>query len=124
MAAEPIDVQTAFEMWRAGDTVIDVRSPSEYAQGHIAGALNVPIETLPLAAARLPAGPVIAACSLGRRGGRAAELLDLAGRTSFSIIGGTKAWQAAGLPVLSGSEPGLRQEQRGWRRRGPSRRPS
>jgi rhodanese-related sulfurtransferase len=114
MAAEPIDVQTAFQMWRAGDTVIDVRSPSEYAQGHIAGALNVPIDTLPLAAEQLPDGPVITACSLGRRGGRAAELLDLVGRTSFSIIGGTKAWQAAGLPILSGPEPG-HFRRRGWR---------
>jgi rhodanese-related sulfurtransferase len=116
MAAERIDVQTAWQMWRAGDTVIDVRSPAEYAQGHIAGALNVPIETLLRAAAELPDGPVIAVCSMGRRGGRAAELLDLAGRTSFSIIGGTKAWQAAGLPTLAGAEPGSRR-QRGWWRR-------
>ena len=42
MAAERIDVVTAHEMWRAGDTVIDVRTADEYARGHIAGALNVP----------------------------------------------------------------------------------
>jgi rhodanese-related sulfurtransferase len=45
---------------------------------------------------------------LGGRAGRAAELLDLAGRTAFSIAGGTKAWQAAGLPVRSGPDPGKR----------------
>jgi rhodanese-related sulfurtransferase len=105
MAAERIDVDTAREMWRAGDTVIDVRSPDEYALGHIAGAINVPIDTLPTGADALPAGPVLTACGSGGRAGRAADLLDLAGRTAFTIAGGTKAWQAAGLPVVSGGEP-------------------
>src|SRR3954467_13713031 len=104
MAAERIDVATAREMWRAGDTVIDVRTPDEYARGHIAGALNVPIDTLPKAAANLPDGPVLTACSMGGRAGRAADLPDAAGRVAFVIDGGTKAWQAAGLPVIRGVE--------------------
>ena len=99
---------TAHEMWLLGDIVIDVRTPDEYALGHIAGALNVPIGTLPLAARELPPGPVIATCSLGGRAGRAADLLDLTGRSAFSIAGRVKAWQAAGLPVRSGPEPGKR----------------
>ena len=33
------------------------------------------------------------------------ELLELAGRAAFSIEGGTKAWQAAGLPVVTGGNP-------------------
>lgn len=105
MAAERIPVATAREMWRAGDTIIDVRSPQEYAGGHIAGALNVPIDTLPKGAEALPEGPVITACSMGGRAGRAAELLALTGRTTFSIEGGTKAWQAAGLPIVTGAQP-------------------
>jgi rhodanese-related sulfurtransferase len=105
MAAERIDVDTAREMWRAGDTVIDVRSPDEYALGHIAGAINVPMGTLPTGADALPDGPVLTACGSGGRAGRAADLLDLAGRTAFTIAGGTKAWQAAGLPVVSGRGP-------------------
>ncbi len=105
MTAERIDVRTAHEMWRAGDTVIDVRLPEEYATGHIAGALNVPIDMLPKAAAALPDGPVITACSMGGRAGRAAELLALAGRSAFSIEGGTKAWQRAGFPVVRGALP-------------------
>ena len=54
MAAERIDVSTAREMARAGDLIIDVRSADEYAGGHIAGAINVPIDTLPKAAESLP----------------------------------------------------------------------
>jgi rhodanese-related sulfurtransferase len=105
MAAERIDVQTAREMWRAGDTIIDVRSADEYASGHIAGAVNVPIDTLSKAVEGLPEGPLITACSMGGRAGRAADLLDGAGRTAFTIIGGTKAWQAAGLPISLGGQP-------------------
>lgn len=103
MAAEQIDPRVAREMMRLGDTLIDVRSPDEYANSHIAGTLNVPIDRL--AKAELPDGPIITTCSLGGRGGRAAEMLDRAGRTAFTIAGGTKAWQAAGLPVTTGAAP-------------------
>jgi rhodanese-related sulfurtransferase len=106
--AEVIDVRTAREMWRLGDTVIDVRTPQEYAGGHISGAINVPIDTLPVGADSLPEGQILTACSMGGRGGRAARLLVLMGRTAFSIEGGTKAWQAAGLPIHVGPEPGPR----------------
>lgn len=105
MAAERVDIATAREMWRIGDTVIDVRSPDEYASGHIAGARNVPIDTLSSAVDSLPDGPVLTACSMGGRAARAADLLDAAGRIAFTIDGGTKAWQAAGLPITLGSQP-------------------
>jgi rhodanese-related sulfurtransferase len=117
VAAERVDVSTAQEMWRAGDPIIDVRSPSEYAQGHIAGALNVPLDTLPLGARKLPDGPILTACGMGGRAGRAAELLDLAGRTAFFIAGGTKAWAAAGLPVVVGPEPEGPADKHHWFRR-------
>src|SRR6185437_6814344 len=123
VAAERVDVSTAQEMWRAGDPIIDVRSPSEYAQGHIAGALNVPLDTLPLGARKLPDGPILTACGMGGRAGRAAELLDLAGRTAFFIAGGTKAWAAAGLPVVVGPEPEGPADQHHWFRRRRIHRP-
>jgi rhodanese-related sulfurtransferase len=108
VTAEVVDVATAHEMWLLGDPVIDVRTPAEYAGGHIAGAINIPIDRLPSAADALPPGQVLTACSLGGRGGRAANLLMLSGRTAFSIQGGTKAWQAAGFPVHVGADPGWR----------------
>ena len=117
MPAEVIDVATAAQMWRLGDLFIDVRTPAEYAHGHIAGALNVPINTLPAAERELPPGPVITACSAGGRGGRAATLLALVGRTAFTVSGGTKAWRAAGLPVVTGPNPGPRRAPRGFLRR-------
>jgi rhodanese-related sulfurtransferase len=105
VAAERVDVHTAFEMQRAGDTIVDVRTPEEYLTGHIAGAINVPIAHL-LSGDRLPAGQLLTACSTGNRGGRAADLLTRAGRTAFAIDGGVKAWSAAGLPVARGPHAG------------------
>jgi rhodanese-related sulfurtransferase len=106
MAAERVDVSTAAQMWRYGDLILDVRSPDEYSTGHIAGALNVPIHLLPLAARDLPPGPILTACSRGGRAARAADLLDLDGRVAFVIDGGTVGWQRAGLPIVRGAEPG------------------
>lgn len=105
MAAERIDVPTARAMHEAGDPIIDVRTPDEYASGHITGALNIPIGMLPKGLDGLGDGPVITTCSSGGRGGRAADLLDAAGRTAFTIDGGTKAWQAAGFSVTTGPSP-------------------
>lgn len=104
MAAETIDATTAAEMAKSGDAIIDVRSPQEYAGGHIAGARNIPIDTLP--GATLPDGPIITTCTMGGRAGRAAQMLDAMGRQAFSIRGGTQMWQSAGLPIVTGAQPG------------------
>ena len=105
MAAERIDPTVAREMQQAGDLIIDVRTPDEYASGHVTGAVNIPIELLPKGMDGLGDGPVITTCGSGGRGGRAADLLDTAGRTAFTIDGGTKAWQAAGLSITTGPTP-------------------
>ena len=103
MAAESVEPKVAAEMMRHGDVVVDVREPSEYAESHVDGAINIPIGSLP--GADLPDGPLITTCAGGRRAERAADLLDEMGRTAFWIDGGTEAWAAKQLPVVSGSEP-------------------
>lgn len=115
-SAEEIDVAVAAAAWAAGDLVIDVRTPQEYATGHVAGALNVPLGMLPAAARELPAGQVVTVCTSGGRSWRAAQLLARQGRTALSVRGGTKAWRAAGHPIATGATPGVR------RRPGPLRR--
>lgn len=97
--AELVDPASARRRQRDGELIIDVRSPEEFAQGHIAGAVNIPIDDL--ASATLPDGPVMTTCGGGGRGGRAAEALAATGRQAYSIDGGTRAWQALGLPVDS-----------------------
>ncbi|NEE00913.1 rhodanese-like domain-containing protein [Phytoactinopolyspora halotolerans] len=103
-------------MWQAGDLMVDVRLPEEYAAGHIAGAVNIPIRDLPVRQSELPGGQIITVCSTGNRSRRAATTLAALGRTSCSLRGGTKAWAAAGHPVVAGPEPGERRRRPFWRR--------
>jgi rhodanese-related sulfurtransferase len=107
--AEEIDVATAHAMWQAGDLVVDVRLPEEYAHSHIAGAVNVPLDRIAVRATELPPGQVVAVCSMGNRSRRGADAFARAGRDAFTMRGGTKAWAAAGLPIETGSEPGERE---------------
>lgn len=107
-SAEEVDVAVAVAAWAAGDTVLDVRTPEEYALGHVTGALNVPLGRLAVAARDLPAGQLITVCTSGGRSWRAAQLLARQGRTALSVRGGTKAWRAAGHPVTTGPTPGTR----------------
>ncbi|WP_020578644.1 rhodanese-like domain-containing protein [Actinopolymorpha alba] len=107
-AVEEIDVAAARARWEAGDPIVDVRTAEEYAAGHIPGALNVPLDRIPVRAGTLPRGEVVTACSMGNRSRQGAERLARQGRTAVSLRGGTKAWAAAGLPVVTGPEPGPR----------------
>ena len=94
---ELIDPASARRRQRDGGLIIDVRTAQEFAAGHIAGAVNIPIDEL--ASAMLPDEPVMTTCGSGGRGGRAAEALTAAGHEAYSIDGGTRAWQELGLPM-------------------------
>jgi rhodanese-related sulfurtransferase len=106
--AEEIDVDVARAMWDVGDLVVDVRTPDEYAHGHIAGSVNVPLDRIAVRAAELPPGQIVAVCSMGNRSRRGADAFARAGRDAFSMRGGTKEWARAGLPIVTGPEPGDR----------------
>ncbi len=95
-------------------TVIDVRDPMEYASGHIAGSLNVPLPQL--CKASLPQGPLVLVCQSGYRSGRGVAQLRRQRHSApvSELEGGLPAWQQAGLPVrkLKGAPlPLLRQVQ-------------
>jgi len=80
-------------------TVIDVREPMEYAGGHIAGSLNVPLSRI--TQANLPCGPLVLVCQSGNRSANAlAQLLQQGHPDPLAELeGGIPAWQQAGLPV-------------------------
>jgi hydroxyacylglutathione hydrolase len=70
----------------ADDTVVlDVRQTDEYRDGHVRGALNVPVHELTDRTSELPAGVVWVHCATGYRASVAASLLDLAGRSVVLI---------------------------------------
>jgi glyoxylase-like metal-dependent hydrolase (beta-lactamase superfamily II)/rhodanese-related sulfurtransferase len=83
----------------AAPIVVDVRSESEHAGGHIAGSLNIPLTHLDERIDEIPAGrPVAVHCEGGYRSAIAASLLQRLGRRDVhDMVGGYKAWLAAKL---------------------------
>ncbi len=59
--------------------VIDVREPFEYKQGHVSGALNIPLSELSAGHPKLnhldKSRPIITYCNSGNRSGMAVEIL-------------------------------------------------
>ena len=86
----------------AGAVVVDVRSPEEFAAGHVDGAINIPLEELPARAAELPKSQlVVTVCGKGGgRSDRAAEQLRAQGFEQVRpLCGGTHAWQQQQHPT-------------------------
>jgi rhodanese-related sulfurtransferase len=82
--------------------LIDVRTPGEYAAGHVPGAVNVPLDTLSAAAVGAlvpPGGEVWVICEVGGRSAAASKQLAAWGLAPVNVDGGTRAWRAAGWPV-------------------------
>src|SRR5690348_17090778 len=77
--------------------VIDVRSPAEYASGHVPGATNIPMEQLE---ARLDdvAQEVVLVCQAGTRATISAGWIREQ-RKAMVLEGGTETWQRAGYPL-------------------------
>jgi rhodanese-related sulfurtransferase len=80
---------------------IDVRTPSEFAAGHAARAVNIPLNELTANFGRIEKNePVYVICETGRRSKEAAEILSKNGYSwVFDVSGGTSAWREAGLPI-------------------------
>ncbi len=89
-----VDGATAKALVDAGAKVVDVRTPEEFASGHVPGAVNVPYDEI---AGRLSDvgpkdAPVIVYCRSGRRSGIAAEVLKKAGYTKVFDLQAATAW--------------------------------
>ena len=83
--------------------IADVRRTGEWEDGHIEGAVLLPLDQIPVAIKQLdPAYPVAVHCKSGYRSAIAASLLLRAGfRQVVNVTGGFDAWKAAGLPVAT-----------------------
>ena len=81
--------------------VLDVRTPAEYAEGHVPGAVNVPHDQLASRLAEVPKDKdVVLYCRSGRRTALAAEVLASHGYTRLSHLeGDMQAWVDRGRRV-------------------------
>ncbi|WP_329469688.1 rhodanese-like domain-containing protein [Streptomyces sp. NBC_01723] len=81
-------------------TVIDVRTPGEYAGGHLPGAFNIPLDqvqrALPDIRHAAERGDVLVVCASGARSENACRVLADNGIATATLSGGTGAWAADG----------------------------
>jgi len=104
---ENASIAHTHEHWLQGDQsripfmLLDVRTPEEYAEGHIAGAKLIPIQVLAEHLKDVPKDKqVYVYCHSGGRSARASKLLAANGFSHIeNIEGGIVAWKAAGYPV-------------------------
>ncbi|WP_159730989.1 rhodanese-like domain-containing protein [Methylosinus sp. Ce-a6] len=86
--------------------LVDVREADEYAQGHIDGALFVPLSSFDPTKIPTPAAgqKVVVYCRSGKRSVNAMEQARLVGRRDVNTHfgGGIIGWQKAGEPVATG----------------------
>ncbi|GGX01753.1 transporter [Streptomyces malachitofuscus] len=81
-------------------TVIDVRTPAEFAAGHLPGALNIPLDHIRRALPELrhaaQDGGLLLVCASGARSEKAGTLLARKGIHTATLAGGTGAWASEG----------------------------
>lgn len=69
-----------------GATLLDVRTPEEFAAGHANGAINIPVQVLASRLSEIPKDrEVVVYCHSGRRSGQAAEILTNAGYRVYDL---------------------------------------
>lgn len=85
--------------------LLDVRTPQEYAEGHIDGALNINVQSedfQKMAEKDLSKdATILVYCRSGRRSMDAAEILTKLGYKVVNLKGGIIEWKEEGLPVTS-----------------------
>lgn len=100
---EPRELHQLLQTCTNGDcpVIVDVREPWEYRQGHVPGAVLIPLGQLSSRLNELDsAHPVAVICASGNRSQSAAALLGQKGfKTVYNILGGTGAWMFSGLEV-------------------------
>ena len=82
------------ELVTAGDaagTLVDVRQASEFAAGHVPGALSMELGDTPAQAGALPSGPLTVMCGHGERAMSAVSILEAQGRTDVTVLVGGPA---------------------------------
>jgi rhodanese-related sulfurtransferase len=102
---EPMAVE---DLVNAGAVVIDVREPDEWSAGHVPEARFIPMGQVQ---ARLDEVPreqtAVIVCRSGARSNTVTEFLNSHGINAVNMSGGMRAWEKAGLPVVTDAgEPG------------------
>ena len=84
----------AKRMVEQGALLLDVRTPAEYAGGHLRGAVNIPVQELAarLAEVGVKDRPIVVYCRSGHRSSNATDMLRGAGFTQVHDLGAMSRW--------------------------------
>ena len=82
----------ARELVKSGAKLIDVRSPAEFASGHIEGAVNVPVGAMKDDTLGAKDQPLIVYCASGTRSAMARSVLKSRGYTQVFNLGAMSRW--------------------------------
>ena len=76
------------EVLRKGAMIVDVRTPGEFAAGHVKGAVNYPLDSLStkLSALKQADKPIVFCCASGNRSGQATNMAQ--GALSQEVVNG------------------------------------
>ena len=86
----------------AGALLLDVRNPDEWQAGHADGAALIPMGGLTERQEELPTDrDIVVICKSGARSAQVAKALTAAGYEAVNVAGGSEAWQAAGLAIVT-----------------------
>jgi len=92
-----VDGPTAHRLQATGVVVVDVRTPSEFATGHVPGAKNIPYDEMEKRFSEVgpPSAPVLLYCRSGRRSGIAAQVLKEKGFSRLYDLQDYDRWVAS-----------------------------
>lgn len=76
------------ELRNSGYQLIDVRTPSEYGNGSIPGAINIPVDEIRARVGEIKKEPILVNCQVGQRGHTATMLLKELGFDATNLDGG------------------------------------
>ena len=107
--AEHVDAQGAAKLVETTKpTVIDVRTPKEFAEGHLKGAKNIDFlgDRFEESLAKLDRDkPYLVHCRSGRRSTASLKVFEKLGfKKIYHLDGGVNAWTKAGLPLTQASK--------------------
>ena len=102
-AVKTVSVEAFASVMTQNDVrLIDVRTPKEYPEGHLAGAENIDVKSPDFAERTKDIkGTVAVYCRGGKRSLSAAEQLVKQGCTVYNLDGGILVWQKAGKPTTT-----------------------
>lgn len=84
----------AHKLVEQGARLVDVRSPGEFAGGHLEGAINIPVQDIERRMSELEpkTQPIVVYCASGMRSSRAAGILKNAGFARVENLGSMNRW--------------------------------